>query len=57
MFVFLVILEIVLFFKKKRKVKFMFLFFVVVDSKLKIVIWEECIELVKMIYGRVLNCK
>ena len=41
--------------KKKRKVKSMFPLSAVADSKSKTVTREECIELAKMIYGRVLN--
>jgi len=41
--------------KKKRKVKAMFPLSAVADSKSKIVTREECIELAKMIYGRLLN--
>ncbi len=41
--------------KKKRKVKSMFPLSAIADSKSKTVTREECIELARMIYGRVLK--
>lgn len=41
--------------KKKRKVKSMFPLSAIADSKSKTVTREECIELARMIYGRLVN--